>query len=178
MSFCITTAYLHILLCFTCPSIPNLEDKQGLRQGPVIGLKARSLLPYCHFELEDSDYIRSARRNPELRGPRGAPAGTTLDPNTRVIEFKNIGVNVKNVRKFHIVNPTSQEYTFNWVNEDEVNPKKTPEFTCLTPEGSIRSGKKAEVRILYMYILVMEELLWLNTKFISIRKSREIYRHN
>ena len=59
-----------------------------------MGVRGRSLMPYCHFELADSDYIRSARRNPELRGPGGAPAGTTLDPSTRVIEFHNIGIGV------------------------------------------------------------------------------------
>ena len=63
--------------------------------GPVIGLKGHSLMPYCHFELEDSNYLSSARRNPELRGPGGAPPGSTLDPNTRVIEFDVIGTNVK-----------------------------------------------------------------------------------
>ena len=72
--------------------IANLEKTQ---QGPVIGLKGKSLMPYCHFELEDSDYITSARRNPEMRGPAGAPPGTTLDPNTRVIEFETTGVSVK-----------------------------------------------------------------------------------
>jgi hydrocephalus-inducing protein len=127
-------------------SIPNLDQKSAEKQGPVIGIKGRSLLPYCHFELEDSDYIRSARRNPELRGPHGAPPGTTLDPNTRVIEFFNVGINMKNLRKFHIVNPTNHEFTFRWVSEDEVNAKKASDFTCHTPEGTIRSGKKTEVR--------------------------------
>ena len=60
----------------------------------MLGVRGRSLMPYCHFELEDSDYIRSARRNPELRGPGGAPPGTTLDPNTRVMEFSNVGIDV------------------------------------------------------------------------------------
>ena len=72
--------------------VANLEKSQ---QGPVVGLKGKSLMPYCHFELEDSDYITSARRNPEMRGPGGAPPGTTLDPNTRVIEFETTGVSVK-----------------------------------------------------------------------------------
>jgi len=116
------------------------------KQGPVIGLTAKSLMPYCHFELQDSDYIRSARRNPELRGPGGAPPGTTLDPSTRVVEFRTVGVGVKTVKSFFIVNPTTQNYTFDWVNEDEVNHKKSPDFRCLTQEGEIRSGKKTEVK--------------------------------
>lgn len=73
-------------------SIPNLEKDQ---QGPVVGLKGKSLMPYCHFELEDSDYITGARRDPELPGPGDATRGTVLDPNTRVIEFSSVGVGVK-----------------------------------------------------------------------------------
>jgi hydrocephalus-inducing protein len=123
-------------------SIPNLEEG---KQGPVVGFKGRSLMPYCHFELEASDYISSARRNPELRGPGGAPPGTTLDPNTRVIEFQTVGICVRNTKKFHIVNPTNQRYMFVWMNEDELNAKKLPDFTCSVTEGDIRSGKKTEV---------------------------------
>ena len=130
-------------LCFLPHSIPNLEEGKA---GPVVGIRARSLMPYCHFELEDSDYISSARRNPELRGPGGAPPGTTLDPNTRVIEFTNVGIGVRNAIKFFIVNPTNHRYGFMWVNEDEANPKRMPDFTCLVQEGEIRSGKKTEVR--------------------------------
>ena len=76
-------------------SIPNLEKDT---QGPVIGLRARSLMPFCHFELKDSDYITGARRNPELRGPNGAPPGSTLDPNTRVVEFDVVGMAVHCVK--------------------------------------------------------------------------------
>ena len=67
-------------------------------QGPVVGVKGRSLMPYCHFELEDSDYLSSARRNPELRGPGGDPPGSTLDPTTRVIEFNVCGIGTKNIK--------------------------------------------------------------------------------
>ncbi|XP_013405663.1 hydrocephalus-inducing protein [Lingula anatina] len=123
-------------------SVPNLEEG---KQGPVIAVKGRSLMPYCHFELEDSDYISNARRNPELPGPNGAPSGTSLDPNTRVIEFHSIGVGVKNTRKFFIVNPTNATFTFTWVNEDAQDPKKVPVFNCLVPKGSVRSGKKHEI---------------------------------
>ncbi|XP_064641495.1 hydrocephalus-inducing protein-like isoform X2 [Lineus longissimus] len=122
--------------------IPNLEEG---KQGPVISVKGQSLLPYCHFELEDSDYISGARRNPELRGPRGAPPGATLDQNTRVIEFNSIGVSVKNTRFFSIVNPTNQTYDFMWVNEDDPDPKIVSVFKCLTMKGCVRSGKKHDI---------------------------------
>lgn len=130
------------LLC----TIPNLEKD---KQGPVIGLKARSLLPYCHFELEDSDYITAARRNPELRGPKGAPPGTALDPNTRVIEFSAVGVNVKNTRAFSIVNPTSEQYHFNWINEDEPDARIASSFSCGTPTSVVKAGKKHEIQFYF-----------------------------
>lgn len=123
-------------------TIPNLEKDQ---QGPVVGLKGKSLMPYCHFELEDSDYISGARRNPEMKGPNGAPPGSTLDPNTRVIEFSCIGIGVKNTKTFAIVNPTSQPYSFEWTCEDEDDAKKPSAFKCLSPKGSVRCGKKFQV---------------------------------
>ena len=107
-------------------------------------------MPYCHFELEDSDYINGARRNPELPGPGGAPPGATLDPNTRVMEFTSTGVNVKNKRHFYIVNPTSTPYTYVWSCEDEPDPRGKVMFACLTPKGQVTAGKKSQVRTFWM----------------------------
>lgn len=131
------------LLC----SIPNLEKDV---QGPVIGLRARSLMPYCHFELHDSDYITGAHRNPELRGPNGAPPGSTLDPNTRVVEFDVVGMGVHAVKEFSVVNPTNEKYEFEWQCEDEVDHRSPPSFTCLSPKGEIRSGRKYKVGFEFM----------------------------
>ena len=123
-------------------SIANLDADQPPL---MIDLEACSCMPYCHFELEDSDYIRSARRDPELRGPGGAPPGTTLDPTTKVIEFKTVGVGIKETRNFSIINPTNEDYSFKWVNEDEMNPKVQSCFSCLKNDGMILSGKKTDV---------------------------------
>ncbi|XP_066540500.1 hydrocephalus-inducing protein homolog isoform X2 [Hoplias malabaricus] len=138
-TFCIRFSPLEVaeyeakLLC----SIPNLKDEQG----PVLTVSGRSLLPYCHFHLEDSDYLSSIRRNPELYNPHGAPARTTLDPNTKVLEFTSVGVGTVICREFSIVNPTNKPYSFLWSCEDsEAKP-----FTCLTPKNSIQPGKKTEV---------------------------------
>lgn len=69
-------------------SIPNLQDGQG----PSLAVRGRSLLPDCHFHLEDSDYLSGGRRNPDMQGPNGAPPRATLDPNTRVIEVSSVGI--------------------------------------------------------------------------------------
>lgn len=68
-------------------SIPNLQDGDV---APCVLVCGRSLLPHCHFDLEDSDYINGIRCNSEFRGP--------LDANTRVIEFSAVGLSVPSVR--------------------------------------------------------------------------------
>nr|XP_006823299.1 PREDICTED: hydrocephalus-inducing protein homolog [Saccoglossus kowalevskii] len=127
--------------------IHNLEEG---KQGPVILVRGRSLMPYCHFELEDSDYITGARRNPALPGPKGAPPGSTLDANTRVIEFSSVGINVKNSRQFFIVNPTQANYSFIWSCDDEEDAKNPTVFHCGAPGGLINSGKKHLVSFAYI----------------------------
>ncbi|XP_069510876.1 hydrocephalus-inducing protein homolog [Ambystoma mexicanum] len=126
------------LLC----SIPNLMANQ---QGPVLAVKGKSLLPYCHFELEDSDYISQSRRNPNQRGPGGAPPGAALDSNTRVIEFSTVGVHTKNSRAFSIMNPTNSAYSFLWTCEDSPSLKTSPAFRCLRENGQIFPDKKVEI---------------------------------
>ncbi|KAI4571668.1 hypothetical protein MJG53_013774 [Ovis ammon polii x Ovis aries] len=118
--------------------IPNLPPGE---HGPVLSAKGRSSLPICHFDLKDSDYIISRRRNPDLRGPSGG----ALDPNTRVIEFTSVGIGGKNLRTFTILNPTSSAYTFSWVSEEIESLQNPPAFTCLTEKGLILPEKKAEV---------------------------------
>lgn len=50
--------------------------------GPVVSPCVQVLRPWCHFELPDSDYMSSGRRNPELPGPSGVVE--PLDPATKV----------------------------------------------------------------------------------------------
>ena len=52
------------------------------------------------------------------------------------------------------MNPTNQEYSFMWLNEDDPDPKKVPVFNCLTTKGQVRKGKKQEVNnTLYIFFL-------------------------
>lgn len=71
--------YSKLIISHFFLSIPNLEDGIGAPCIPVYGC---SLLPYCHFDLEDSDYL--SRRSPDLQDP--------VNPNTRVLEFKTVGL--------------------------------------------------------------------------------------
>nr|XP_046249402.1 hydrocephalus-inducing protein homolog [Scatophagus argus] len=148
-------------------SIPNLQDGD---QAPCISVCGRSLLPHCHFDLEDSDYVRGTHSNPEFRGP--------LDPNTRVIEFKAVGLSSPSTRCFSVVNPTNKPYSFKWRCEDT----SSSPFCCLTPCGTILPGKKVEVCFEYVaeQMDVVEsfwsfviETLSLSVPFLCVGTTRE-----
>ncbi|MEQ2312629.1 hypothetical protein AMECASPLE_033126 [Ameca splendens] len=112
------------LLC----SIPNLQNGD---QAPCITVSGQGLLPNVHFDLEDSDYIRSNR--PKF--------SWLLDPSTPVLEFKAIGFSAPTRRSFNVVNPTRKAYDFKWRCEDTA----ASPFHCLTSFGTIPSGKKVEM---------------------------------
>ncbi|KAM9376113.1 hydrocephalus-inducing protein-like [Pholidichthys leucotaenia] len=116
-------------------SIPNLQDGDS---APCVFVCGRSLLPHCHFDLEDSDYLSCHRRNPELR--------STLDTNTKVLEFNAVGLSTPSKRYFSVMNPTSGPYTFKWRCEDAGGSQ----FRCLTPSGTILPGKKVKVCFEYV----------------------------
>ncbi|CAF0787663.1 unnamed protein product [Brachionus calyciflorus] len=122
--------------------IPNTEDG---KIGHIIPVKGRGLLPYCHFEVEESDYISSGRRNPDLPGPSGAASGLGLDSMTKVIEFNCVGIGNKILKKFEIINPTNVDYDFEWVKEDQNDGRRHDQFICHTLSGHLPSGRKTEI---------------------------------
>ncbi|NWS72026.1 HYDIN protein, partial [Crotophaga sulcirostris] len=138
-------------------SIPNLKPNL---KGPEVVVKGRSLMPDCHFELEDSDYITAKRHKPELQGPSGA----TFDLNTRVIEFAATGVRGRNSRTFMVMNPTASAYSFRWICQDPEAPPEQVAFFCLTERGQIQPGKKAEMKFEFIpQHLDITESFWVFT---------------
>lgn len=121
--------------------IPNSEEG---KIGHIIPIKGRSLLPYCHFELEQSDYVTSGRRNPDLPGPSGAASGLGLDPLTKVIEFNSIGIGRKQRKLFNIINPTNVDYDFEWIKEEQNDGKRHNQFTCVNSRGFLSSGRTGQ----------------------------------
>jgi len=109
---------------------------------PVVMLRGRSLLPFCHVDLDNSDYLTSGRRNPNLPLPASG-----IDPSTHVLEFRATGVGSVVERHFPVVNPTEVDYGFKWINRDDVvDQSKQPPFRCCVPSGSIVSGQQCTVR--------------------------------
>jgi len=118
--------------------IVNLEPGATV---PVVILQGRSVLPFCHIDLEESDYLTSGRRNPNLGVPQAG-----IDPSTHVLEFRATGVGTFVERHFPVINPTDVSYSFKWINRDEtVDQSKKPPFRCCVPSGSIIKGQQCTV---------------------------------
>lgn len=76
--------------------IENIERNKANLTIPVVG---RSLLPYCHFDIQESDYVTSGRRDAKLPGPVGYEIeDPSLWQNIRVIEFKVVGTGGTHVK--------------------------------------------------------------------------------
>ncbi|XP_049580395.1 hydrocephalus-inducing protein homolog [Syngnathus scovelli] len=116
----------------------SISNLRAGTQGPSISFCGRSILPHCHFDLEDSDYISGSRRNPRFR--------TYLEPDIRVMECKTLGLYTPAKRSFTVLNPTTEPYSFQWRCEDADNSP----FTCLTPCGTILPGEKSEMCFKYV----------------------------
>eukprot|EP01063_Lacrimia_lanifica_P026221 TRINITY_DN349_c0_g2_i1.p1 TRINITY_DN349_c0_g2~~TRINITY_DN349_c0_g2_i1.p1 ORF type:complete len:4697 (+),score=2083.13 TRINITY_DN349_c0_g2_i1:84-14174(+) len=122
--------------------IPHVkEDEEGTAgKQPAISLRGFAECPLVHFELDESDYLASGQRNPELPGP----GGQFLDPmSCRVLEFACSGVKVRATKRFYILNPTNLSYEFEWT--DRTGGAGAKQFTCHTKSGVVHSGKKAEM---------------------------------
>ena len=125
----------------------------------IIKLDGVAERPVCHFELPPSTY----------REEKGKDM-TPIDSKYRIVDFESLGTEVKNTKRFMVVNPTSHRYDFEWeeVESEEPgkdNPKQEkPMFRCMTPKGTILSGKKYEMIFEYVPDNVAEHQSFWNFK--------------
>jgi len=81
-----------------CPvnRIENLDPELPELVIPIVG---RSLLPYCHFDIPESDYLSGDRRDAKLPGPIGYQSDdNSLPEGMRVIELDVIGIGGSHVK--------------------------------------------------------------------------------
>nr|XP_031837905.1 hydrocephalus-inducing protein-like [Nomia melanderi] len=131
----------------TC-KMENLHPELAELSIPVA---ARSLLPYCHFDVEESDYVTAGRRDPTMPGPLGRePEDPALWENIRVIEFKVVGVGGTHVKSFHLINPTTDDYRFSWTDRTLHRVDKMPNFHCTVPQGVAERGKQTDLAFTFL----------------------------
>jgi hydrocephalus-inducing protein len=105
----------------------------------AISLRAKSSRPIVHIELGDQNDYLSRRRN-DLRNELGL-FGQIEASSVRVVELESRGTRVRNTKRFHVINPTSNSYEFSWVPMG--NP--SPAWRCTTSKGMILAGKRGEM---------------------------------
>uniref|UniRef100_A0A7S2QVW6 MSP domain-containing protein n=2 Tax=Triparma pacifica TaxID=91992 RepID=A0A7S2QVW6_9STRA len=120
----------------------NMPSLVKTEEGPnelVVSIRGKSNRPIVHVELGDqNDYL--SRRQPNLRNELGL-FGQIEASSVRVVEMVSRGTRVRNTKRFHVINPTSNNYNFSWVPQG--NP--SPAWRCVTSKGMILAGKRGEM---------------------------------
>ncbi|XP_058802835.1 hydrocephalus-inducing protein homolog [Phymastichus coffea] len=114
----------------------RMENLNPRRDPLNIVVTATSLLPYCHFEIEPSDYLD----NRDIHLP--LPIGYSLADMTRVVEYRVISVEQCHARSLYLINPTTEDYSFRWSRlsiEDDDNPFV---MQCSQENGFVERGKR------------------------------------
>ncbi|CAH8565959.1 unnamed protein product [Heterobilharzia americana] len=142
-------------------SSTNSNRNRQVLLPPIITITGKSENSILHFDLYDSDYLSSGRRNPELPGPIGTPLGASLDPFTRVIEFNTVGLGLRKTRYFSIINTTKENFEFMIKNEDSFSIQEPKSVKCLVDKGIILAGKKINIGFEFIsYQLGLIESFW------------------
>ena len=112
----------------------NIENLSPDLKPLIIEVNGVAERPIIHFELPPSTYRE--RKEKDM---------VPVDNKYKIIEFESLGTFIKNTKRFMAVNPTSSGYDFEWEELPDENKKLKPMFKCVTPKGSILSGKKFEL---------------------------------
>ncbi|XP_026727025.1 hydrocephalus-inducing protein-like isoform X2 [Trichoplusia ni] len=112
-------------------TIDNLDPYD---QNIMCKLTARSLIPFVHLDIEDSDYLTSGRRK---------VTGVALPPHMTVLEFNVLGSGCYK-KKFNVINPTSDPYEFIFEMVMSDKPELMP-VHCNMLKGYVEGGTSTEV---------------------------------
>ncbi|KAF5830389.1 hypothetical protein DUNSADRAFT_14652 [Dunaliella salina] len=125
-----------VLVC----DIPHLDASCA----PLMrALNGHVLRPWAHFELPDNDYIAGGRRDPMMPGPSGVVE--PLDPLTKVLEIESLGVRLRNLKRFMVLNPTGIGYDFCWEPMGAASSSPHAAIKCITRQGIIGPGRQFEM---------------------------------
>ena len=107
-------------------------------------LRGTAKRPVCHFELKETpDYL--SRRAGNLKNEHGM-----LSPiecaDLKVVELESTGLRTRNTFRFHIINPTADNFDFLW----EAVGEPSPFWRCLQSAGMLFAGKRIEMVFEYL----------------------------
>jgi hypothetical protein len=107
-------------------------------------LRGSAKRPVCHFELKETpDYL--SRRAGNLKNEHGM-----LSPiegaDLKVVEVESTGLRTRNTFRFHIINPTADNFDFLW----EAVGEPSPFWRCVQGAGMLFAGKRIEMVFEYL----------------------------
>ena len=114
-------------------------DIQYLHQSSVnIVLRGAAKRPICHFEIQEAlDYL--SRRPAGMKNEHGLHAPIVGD--IKIAEIESIGLRSRNTFRFHVLNPTCDNFEFVW---DAIGDP-SPYWRCVYGAGTLFSGKRVEM---------------------------------
>lgn len=116
-----------------------------LLKGPIrMVLRGQAKRPICHFDIQEShEYL--AKREPNLKNEYGllAPIEAT---DLKVVALESVGLRTRNTFRFHIINPTAENYEFLW----ETMGDASAAWRCVQSAGMLFAGKRIEIVFEYL----------------------------
>ena len=125
------------------PPVDGSTPTQGLNSIRMV-CRGSAMRPVCHFELKESpDYL--SRRPGNLKNEFGmlSPIECT---DIKMVELESTGLRTRNTYRFHIINPTSDNYEFLW----EAVGEPCPFWRCVQSAGMLFAGKRIEMVFEYL----------------------------
>eukprot|EP01038_Epipyxis_sp_PR26KG_P004323 gene4323-6124_t len=124
---------------------PSDEGPENTNSSNVrMVIRGTAKRPICHFEIEETpDYL--SRRAFNLKNENGlnSPIEAT---DLKIVELESVGLRTRNTFRFHIINPTNENYEFIW----ETTGDPSPYWRCVQSAGMIYGGKRIEIAFEYL----------------------------
>ena len=153
-SFCIkfkpleVDDFMYVVTAKTIPCSVAQGDESNLSSDNADPLrffvKGEAKRPICHFNIAESpDYL--LRRSQNMKNEVGLYSPIEA-ADVRVVEMESVGLRLRNVFRFSVVNPTGDNYEFKW--ESMGDP--SPFWRCAMGSGMLFSGKSTEMTFEYI----------------------------
>jgi hypothetical protein len=107
-------------------------------------LRGTGKRPICHFDIKETlDYM--TRRPLNMKNENGLNSSIEATE-IRVAELESTGLQTRNTFRFHVTNPTSDNYEFIW----EAMGDPSPFWRCVQSSGMMFTGKRIEMVFEYL----------------------------
>ena len=127
-----------------CPNAAA-TDGENTFLGPIrMIIRGTAKRPLCHFEMKETpEYL--SRRLTTLKNEIGI-VSPIENGDLRVVELESVGLRTRNTFRFHIINPTNDNYEFTW----ETMGDPSPFWRCVLTSGMLFAGKRIEMVFEYL----------------------------